>query len=870
MCTSIAQRKHGYMSQRLRSFKLNMLSALVILSACATADNRAPGLIDLQDQQLSTNQNFQFEITAYDNDNDMISFDFNLSPPPPTPTETSGGVPTLQKVSDYRAVFSWTPGNADIGTYSLTVIVTDERNQSSSETVNLRVVESVLNANQWGRFTEPLGEAAVFNLSENTCFETAVTLVADQFVPEEINVQLIPPSPSNASLTPNGAKRYLLTWCPSRDEVNNQVNFPFIFRATNTRGLEPIDKRFLVRLRTEARTDCPGSPPSIRHLPINDYRGVQNVEVLIEVSDDIGVKSAPTLFYQILSNSPGVSPSEQWDSLVMLGDGQAQDGSWSGTIPAPQNPTGSVIFYKFLVSDDDDAEGPDCDHNIESEVFQFTYQWDESVIGLGAGLCDTCVNDVQCGGVGDHCLMTQGDLLGVCGVSCNLDRDCPNGYRCLEVTSINQQFGLQCISENACGLECIPDRFEATTVADGSNNVHVTGTPVMSGRYENLSICSGDVDFYLIDIPAGDTLTARIEFSHRSGDLELQAGLYDPTEFEASKSSFSVSDVEEVILSCVANDTTAVVKAFAHSAAVNQYALELRVANEPCVEECVPDSYEYPVPNNAPIDATDIELNQTINGTICPQDVDHFGLQLSAGSRVEIRLDHDSNQSDLDLDLLDSYDEVLTSARSMGRDVELLEFNAPEDDEYVVKVYHVNGNGNVSYRLTVRGGESLCDSSTECPLGQYCDGGGVCTSNACQSNCEAGHSCISPIAGRVPMNESGTCAPICQSNQECRQGESCKAFESYTSRCALSGTGQIAQPCQSFSDCSGKMICLPAPGGYCAAAGCRSDSECSSDAICDSTVGGVPSCLKRCTVDADCSRGDLRCASVGRGMACIP
>ena len=372
-------------SQRSKKNRVWLLLGALVFVSCATADNRAPGLIDLQDQQLTTNQNFQLEITAFDNDNDMISFDFNLSPPPPTPTETSGGVPTLQKVSDYRAVFSWTPGNADVGDYSLTIIVTDDREQSLSETVNLRVVESGLSSNQWGRFTEPLGEAAVFNLSESACFESNVALIADQFVPEEITVQLIPPSPASATLSPSGPKRYLLTWCPARDEVNNQVNFPFVFRATNTRGLEPIDKRFLVRLRAEASADCPGAPPSIQHNPIEDYRGVQNVDVVINVSDDIGVKSAPTLFYQSLplgvsgstAEVSNLTPTDQWDSLVMLGDGQAQDGRWSATIPAPVDPNGAVIFYKFLVSDDDDAEGPDCDHNIESEVFQFNYQWDE-------------------------------------------------------------------------------------------------------------------------------------------------------------------------------------------------------------------------------------------------------------------------------------------------------------------------------------------------------------------------------------------------------------------------------------------------------------------------------------------------------------
>ena len=155
----------------------------------------------------------------------------------------------------------------------------------------------------------------------------------------------------------------------------------------------------------------------------------------------------------------------------------------------------------------------------------------------------------------------------------------------------------------------------------------------MSGQYEGLSICSGDDDYYLVDVPAGETLTARTTFSHRMGDLELQAGPFDPSMFEATKSSFSVTDSEEVVLSCVERDMTAVVRVFGHSGAVNQYALDLRVANDPCVEECVPDVYEYPVPNNTPIDAHIIDLNQNYDGTICPRDVDHYAIELSANAR---------------------------------------------------------------------------------------------------------------------------------------------------------------------------------------------------------------------------------------------
>jgi len=855
------------------SYWLHILLALLasLFHACAAGGNRSPKLINLQDQQLVTNRNFQFDVTAYDDDNDPIEFEFSLTPSPPTSTVSSGGIPTLQKVSDYNAVFSWTPGNADVGTYALTVIVMDNQANQSQETINLDVVDAGIGGTQWGRFTEPVGEAAVLNLDE-VCFETTVAIQADQLAPEEIDVILAPPSPVGATLVSDGLKRYRLTWCPQPEEVTNQVNFPFILRASTTRGFPPIEKRFLIRLRSETSSDCPGAAPTLTHVPQSSYRGINNLEVNLEVTDDIGVKSAPTLFYQQVigqANEQSVGPlSEEWNSVVMIGEGEGISNVWAGMIPAiPQS--NITIFYRFLVSDDDDPDGVACDHNVESEVFTTSYQWDPSIPSQGSLLCTPCVDDLQCGGMDDHCLIAPTSFGGVCGQSCGSDQGCPDGYRCQEETSVNNVTLLQCVSETTCGVACLSDRFEAASDAETNNNIDTQGTPLMSGVYDMLSICGGDNDHYILEVPAGQSLTARIEFIHSQGDLDLKVRPLDPMSSVPSRHSAGVSDFEEVRLSCVPQDTMAIVKAYGYEGAQNQYSLSVTVANMPCQEECEPDQYEVGIGNNTIFDSTFIDLNQIYEGRICPQDVDVFGLQLEAGIRVEAKLEHRSNDSDLDFEILNSNNDQLAFANAMGRDIELLEFTPTETDEYYFKVFNPRGMGNVSYRFTVRGGASLCAQSVDCPIDQYCNGSSMCVPSGCESVCEAGHSCVSPIAGRLPRAQDGRCAPNCESSDQCRDSEACKSFENFADRCAPSGDHLLAQGCMSFTDCMDDMICLPAPGGYCAAAGCSSDSDCSSDTICE-TIGGIPACLKRCSIDADCGRSDLRCESFVSGSACIP
>ena len=107
----------GVACQTVMRTRLLLMSWCIVLAlaSCARDGNRPPQLLNLQDYTLTTNQNFQLEITAFDPNQDFIEFNFILSPPPPTPTETSGGVPTLQRVSNTQAVFNWTPGVADAG-----------------------------------------------------------------------------------------------------------------------------------------------------------------------------------------------------------------------------------------------------------------------------------------------------------------------------------------------------------------------------------------------------------------------------------------------------------------------------------------------------------------------------------------------------------------------------------------------------------------------------------------------------------------------------------------------------------------------------------------------------------------------------------
>lgn len=238
---------------------------------------------------------------------------------------------------------------------------------------------------------------------------------------------------------------------------------------------------------------------------------------------------------------------------------------------------------------------------------------------------------------------------------------------------------------------------------------------------------------------------------------------------------------------------------------------------------------------------------------------------------VSATLDVSGVDHDLALDVVDEYGTLLASSTQQSSNTSQVMFTPERSDEYYFKVLSLSANANTSYRLSISASSASCISSDECSSSEYCDRSGQCVSSACDLECDAsqGYACVSPLAGLTPSGMSGLCAPVCDGDAQCRSGERCKAFESFTRRCAPAGSGEVGGACMSFSDCAGDLICIPTSGGYCATAACFDDSDCSSNTLC-APLAGINSCIKRCVTDSDCARPDLRCQDFPGGRACAP
>jgi len=114
---------------------------------------------------------------------------------------------------------------------------------------------------------------------------------------------------------------------------------------------------------------------------------------------------------------------------------------------------------------------------------------------------------------------------------------------------------------------CVDDRFE-------DNDTCAAAAPVTPGTYPNLQVCSGDNDFFSVDLKAGDTLTVTISFSHPQGDLDMV--LFDTDCSTELSRSNSTTDNEEVTGTAAA-DGTYFVLIYGYEGAENSYDMVVEV-----------------------------------------------------------------------------------------------------------------------------------------------------------------------------------------------------------------------------------------------------------------------------------------------------
>ncbi len=303
--------------------------------------------------------------------------------------------------------------------------------------------------------------------------------------------------------------------------------------------------------------------------------------------------------------------------------------------------------------------------------------------------CVQCETDAECG-IGLFC-----DPAGRCAAEarCYLDRDCNVPLVCHKPTGACVDRPPPCVSDENCGADekceigtgrcvprsCQPDRFEPNDELGAARAVQV------NVDHYDLTLCPDDLDWFVFALSRGDQLGVVVDadpFAEHTFTTVVQDG------------SGRTLASGRLITSYVAPIAADYYVAIDTTDPYQQYDVTfLKTRGVPCDD----DAFE---PNDGPAQATPANAAGELHGAICPQDKDHFLVNVPDGKGLKLSLvNYDSAGGLLTLCAHDAGVEVgcsddpaplvEASSAQVGGKAVLVQVSAPDErtrNTYTLKV----------------------------------------------------------------------------------------------------------------------------------------------------------------------------------------
>jgi hypothetical protein len=623
-----------------------LMSVLVTMSlGSACGGGAKPSFETLGDQIGQVGVELKVELKASDADGDRLSYRFSSDVP------NLGGRATVARTPTDSGIFRWTPMASDQGDWNFDFIVSDGDNETKT-TVKITIKPSTGVATA-PIFREPLGSGTTIDLTRTPCVDLNV-LIEDQDT-AQVDIAQEEPAIEGASINAIDGVSAAFHWCPTQAQADAESRYTLTLSANDNDNAKTL-KNYLIVLRGRVRPDCPGEPPAVVHTPAN-ATSILDLSITADVSDDLGLKQAPLLYYSSTQPSSPPDLSQMTQLSMTLQSGTNANGTWTVKIPNPvqAQPAGtSTNIYYVIVADDDDDTMGNCDHVTTSSNFVMKV----TSSGTGdAGLCNQCSGDRQCGNDGDLCVRVGASGGANCLQACN-GATCPTGYTCSPspVSSVDGAMAKQCVPiSGSCtdlGAMCMDDMHE-----EDDSRTQASALPITVPNIYALTSCPrtgstslGDDDWFKLKLNVPSRVT--LEVVHDGAvATDLDLGLYKSDGTRLSVSSSRASD--EKIIKCIAAGTYySRVYAFGH--ARQDYILSYDATAETC-PVCTDDTAEdddtasqaRPKIGSNPVT---LPFSAATN-QICPSDDDWYRVRMVAGDKVkaDIRFTQSNSLQDLDL-----------------------------------------------------------------------------------------------------------------------------------------------------------------------------------------------------------------------------
>ena len=585
------------------------------------------------------------QVVATDVDTPELTFSFRA---PTIPDALTRPNPlTMTPSGAQSAYFRFTPTSADVGDHFIDLVVSDGVHEVSG-VLTVRV-QSSTGSNPYPVFVAPLGSGTTLDLEQDTCF--SIQIQVEDADSSAVDLTIEEPVLEGYELdAAAGAFTGSFSWCPTQKQIDEGDRFSLNLKADDREGHVTF-KRYTLLLRRPTETDCPGADPVISHTPAASLESVNDLSITFNVTDDAGVFAAPVVYYSTsVSNPDDYYIGDLVPVTSQRVSGSATSGQYRAVIPNPVvslAPGASrTVYYVIEAQDDDDTAGK-CDHRVVAPAtgMHQTVVTHPTGTVTGAGLCEPCTADVQCGGANDACVVLGGGQMR-CLVDCQDDPEsCPNGTVC----SVGPLIGVSGLSRRQCvplSGSCVAGGCVADSRED--DDAPSTALPAITdGTYDDLTMCMDsstgmvDPDWFRFTLASTSLAMIEVQFTHAQGDLDLR--LRDSANVVVDR-SMGVTD-NETIVACL-DPGTYYAEVFSWDEDVSTtYDLVFESIPGGC---CVDDEWEPSDMENAiPVMHGDIvdELS------ICSGDEDWFAVDLVQGQYlyVEVLFDQLTDEQDLDV-----------------------------------------------------------------------------------------------------------------------------------------------------------------------------------------------------------------------------
>ncbi|MEW5855245.1 MAG: PPC domain-containing protein [Myxococcota bacterium] len=255
-------------------------------------------------------------------------------------------------------------------------------------------------------------------------------------------------------------------------------------------------------------------------------------------------------------------------------------------------------------------------------------------------------------------------------------------------------------AENDYSLQVRVDPFIPPCGDDAQEDNDSSAAPraINAGTTGNLRICPSDDDWFSINVVAGDTVQVNLTTSTAGQNLDLQLTNSTGTVLASSagaggnESATTTASASGVIL----------VRVFG-TAADASYSLAVTVT--PAAPTCTDDARE---PNDTSAAAVLVTPGTITGLQICARDDDFFAVDVPAGGSLTASISFTHAEGDLDLALLDSAGNTITSSTGTTG-TETVSYTATTAVRVLIRAYgFLSAENDYSLTVTVTGGTPGC------------------------------------------------------------------------------------------------------------------------------------------------------------------